>query len=447
MGASGGLTLGSPEAKVGSPEWLLSGMLNQPEVRVHAISAAGDENAPDDAALTPGWIHHWHSPPHGDPDGVGYLSRGMKFTHGGSVIATGVRGERRQGLKRLASRAGSQLDPLLLNDRMAMLVEMASRGVHADVLVSTQRWPRDECGMVVLDPLEAVAAIGHYLRCQGAYLALPGLRFPEELFYWVAARGHLPSSWRWFGAAVQHADDASDDSLMAAAQSVLRRIARGLKNRDLVHLATREPSTWEAQGRCLSALDSLLVDLAGAFDAAALVAHYSLGLTGDDRRVGWQQETGWMAEVRAHSPELDAVVTANPDFAAHRVLREMRNLVHAQALEGVTVSTHGTATSQHVMVPAVRADRVDRAVHKAGGREIWGVEQVGDALTIEPSVLVEAMISRCVRVLDEVMVATPVENLVEDHERLHSEPPEADSSLDPFHPITVASIVRQVALD
>src|SRR5260370_24570603 len=79
----------------------------------------------------------------------------------------------------------------------------------------------------------------------------------------------------------------------------------------------------------LTALDTCLVFLMGALDAAARVAHRVLGLApGHVRRAGWQSSS-WLKDLAAKAPSLAEVVAAGtPGPDTLTILALLRNTVH-----------------------------------------------------------------------------------------------------------------------
>jgi len=128
-----------------------------------------------------------------------------------------------------------------------------------------------------------------YLRSQGTFLIGkdPGSKstysFNQGLYYWVGTRELLPEGWRWFKACVDHDSAAQGPSdLIYLGGAVFQRVARVLRARDDLQRAMNQAQDNDVADDALTALDTCLVFLMGAIDAAARVAHAVLGLPAAD---------------------------------------------------------------------------------------------------------------------------------------------------------------------
>jgi len=93
------------------------------------------------------------------------------------------------------------------------------------------------------------------------------------------------------------------DDLSHTAQSVLHRAERALAARDKLRWHLTLKQTNDVGDDALEQVDHILIDLVGAFDATARVAHHVLNLGGKRHLAGWQSKA-WMREVRRAAPDL-----------------------------------------------------------------------------------------------------------------------------------------------
>jgi hypothetical protein len=77
-----------------------------------------------------------------------------------------------------------------------------------------------------------------------------------------------------------------------------------------------------------------MVNIVGAFDAAARAAHLSVGLDPDKRRyAAWQRED-WLKQIRPVAPELaEMFVLGTPHSDLFEICRVLRNTVHGEGLQ------------------------------------------------------------------------------------------------------------------
>jgi hypothetical protein len=109
---------------------------------------------------------------------------------------------------------------------------------------------------------------------------------------WSAARAQLPSGWRWGSALVAHSGDVQREGPTFLFGSPHERIVRLLRCRDRVRTGLLVPQDNQTAGEATEALDYFMVNLVGAFDAAARAAHLAAGLSpGSGRNAAWQKDS------------------------------------------------------------------------------------------------------------------------------------------------------------
>ena len=150
-----------------------------------------------------------------------------------------------------------------------------------------------------------------------------------------------------------------------------------------------------------------------------------VGLTSEEYRAGWQSKK-WRKEVKQSAPALAGLVESGAD-GEHvlTILRLIRNSVHGEALHARgyrTPQNYGTL----VVLPRQHATEVSAAMDKLGGPEAWGVQQILDERihVDDPGLLLENLLGRSLRLLDELMAETPVDQLPNvDPDQKYSGPP------------------------
>ena len=328
------------------------------------------------------------------------------------------------------TKAYEALDPdqALAHRTADAVAACAARQIKADLYITNREYLHRLTrsigeGVTFCIPRDAVALVALYLRTQGEFLIWkdPGsgtwYRFDKGLYYWVGARELLPAGWRWFTACVAHAaaqDWAPDpDELTHLGGAVFQRITRVLQARDGLLRAMNCKQDNNVAEDALSALDVCLVFLLGALDAAARVAHRVLCLQPDHvHRAGWQRSS-WLQDVAAKAPSLAAVVTAGTSGAdTLTILRLLRNTVHEAGLPALAVGLPGSREGTLVGLPRAKSGQILEAADRRGGREVWGLrELLPGRLHAEPDVLLERLLPAVIELLNELMSATPVEEL------------------------------------
>ena len=192
----------------------------------------------------------------------------------------------------------------------------AARQIMADLYITERSYlhqakPPTAKGVTFCTPAEALEIISLYLRTQGDFLIWKDgnsnsqAPFNKGLFYWVGARELLPAGWRWFTACVAHAAPqgaiAPDDDLIYLGGAVFQRISRVLQVRDGLLRAMNCRQDNDIGEDALTALDSCLVFLMGALDAAARVAHRVLGFPASNAFQAKWQNPSWLEQGRCWS--------------------------------------------------------------------------------------------------------------------------------------------------
>lgn len=331
--------------------------------------------------------------------------------------------------------------------------QVADQAVHADVFVTERPYLlgtslRPARHTVVCSVAEATALVGLYLRTQGEFVVADRFHYGRGLFYFVGARALLPSAWRWFAACVEHSTTTGDSGLLDIGESVLRRLTRALVVRDEVHADLCRAQGHDVADEVLAGVDEICILLMGALDAAARVAHRTLGLPAHKEfGAGWQKikKGDWLDQVGATEPALAARVAAGSGGqAALEVLRLLRNTVHGAALRSLQHKASGDAAQTMILVPDDSRAAIEAAIAATGSGEDWGARQTGSWLALQPGPVVEQLFRLTIPLLDDLLRVTPVERLAGVVVTEESSCPPADDSS--FAPEASEAILWQLGL-
>ncbi len=278
----------------------------------------------------------------------------------------------------------------------------------------------------------ALAVVGLYLRRRGQFpvLAPNELSFDEHLLAWTAARSQLPSGWRWGSALVAHSIATGRDGPALLFGSLHERIVRVLRYRDNLHGALLLPQNYNTANEVTEALDNLMVNLVGSFDAAARVAHLCLGLSASKRHLAGWQRSDWRKQVGTTDPTLAKLFAPGATHGAVlTICRMLRNTVHGEALQATNVHAPGRPPTTLVALPEDDAEDLRRLFDQLGGSEAWGLRPIGGHRAhIDAALLVERVLPRALRALDDALRLTPVDRLTGvDPATLLSSPPDEPS--------------------
>jgi hypothetical protein len=406
-------------------EGVLSGLLMHKSVRLYRYSEDGPPpEVQPDAQTTirtvfPGWAVL-------EPEVQSVKERCVVFQKGGSGFTLGGIfgnavdvGGADTGSGAYATLPVDEAERRRRSDVLA--AQVADQGVDADVFVTRRdyllkaQW-RVTRDATVCTPEEALTLIGLYLRRQNEFvLAKMGndeLRMNRGLFVWVGTRELLPEAWRWFSACVQHAGATPESRLGLLGQSLFERFGRALEARDRVHHARNQLQNNDLMDEALSNLDQVFLLLMSCVDIVARVAHSVLRLSGSERNAAWQS-ANWIDQFRKAQPALAMIVA--PSAANHdalTILRLLRNSVHGSALQGMGVLRFGSPMQYLVGLPSEDEAQLLQAMDHLGGRSIWSVEQLSPGSShFDPAILVDVLFDHIVRLINELMKATPVEQL------------------------------------
>lgn len=280
------------------------------------------------------------------------------------------------------------------------------------VLSSALQWVTEPNPMTAE---QALAVVGLYLRGRQQYpmLAPNLLTFREHQLLWSATRAQLPSGWRWGSALVAHGTATGRDSPKYLFGSLHERIARLLRCRDRVHTALLVPQDNQTAGEATEALDYFMVNLVGAFDAAARAAHLAAGLDPRTRRSAAWQYDRWRNRIHAISPDLADLFAPGTDHSrVLEICRILRNTVHAEAMHPLAVQDGRRPLRTLVSLPEDDAEDIASLFDDLGGQDEWGLERlIPPRAHVDAARLIERLLPQSLQILDDALRLTPVERL------------------------------------
>jgi hypothetical protein len=335
---------------------------------------------------------------------------------------------------------GSEPDP---EAHRAFVLAAAGEEISADVVATRSPYLLDRKPQALADrvntasPEDAVAVLGLYLRLNGDFTidCAEGWRdsLGRHFSYFVLMRELLPSAWRWFSACVANAMATGDDEVEGTAQSAMERVDRALRARDRLHGELQQPSGLEPIEEALFYFDVTLLMLGGAFDATARVAHAAHGLTSSPRFAWWTSDS-WR---RRLNPGLKQLMSpGQPARDARELVAVLRNTIHARSFATMNYQSGGRQ-EQLVIVPRSVDAELEEVVNRQANAVEFGLHRlpITGELCLDPGRYVEAVFPRAVAALNEIMDATPVEQLDGvDPSKLRLAAPAEETDKNLFHP-------------
>jgi hypothetical protein len=408
-----------------SPEFVLSSLLTHPYVKLYRYSdddafpvplhPAG--NGRSTVMLEQGWATIYGKDGDGRPQAL--IADDEVQTFAWMPGNTGDYARRHTN-----ARAYSELSPTdaaIQREKDGLALQVAA-AAEADIYVTKRPYLFElpdslALGVTICHPESALALLALYLRAQGEFTIWrrsDGATFymGGELHYWVGVRELLPSSWRWYAACIEESYATGDAKLKDLAETLLIRMQRGLQARDDLHLAFNRLQNPENSREVLAILDTVLVLLMSAVDITARVAHNVLSLSSNIYLAGWQKSS-WRNEVSNADANLASFYVANsPNLHALTILRLLRNTVHGQAIRNIPTRLSGGSIQTDIQLPADAENDMLASMDALGGRADWGAStSPSGVILINPSTFIERLWPEILRLLNETMVATPVERL------------------------------------
>jgi hypothetical protein len=449
------------ESELGAPDVLLAGLLTHPYVSLMRYADAGPPSGlprhdagPMRGGVT-GWVVVPELPEEPINDRVGVTASAGDFHRWTSIHASTLRIAESDE----ATSAYATLDPDQQRKRRRAdaLAARAAQAVGADVFITERaylhavKW-RVADGVLIAAPGDALPVVSLYLRTQNEYCTWRSLEgrgssnMNRALFYLAGAWDLLPAGRRWYAACAQHAQSISDDRLTYLAYSLFQRVQRALQARDEALGALNLPQDNDTADAALGDLDEVLLALMGAVDVTARVAHLAVGFDPDRTYGAAWHRAGWRDKLTKTEPKLGALVTAGSAHAnALTILSSLRNSIHGAALDALATLDRGSRRDGTLVgLPHADGENLVAAMDALGGRQQWGVAQLlPGRYHADPGVLIDQIFRAILTVLNDLMAATPVENLPGVALEANDSLPPADG---PFSAHTGASVRLQLGL-
>jgi hypothetical protein len=259
-------------------------------------------------------------------------------------------------------------------------------------------------------PAAAVASLGLFLRLRGDFHIGRHLTLDRGMFYETAAWELLPEAWRCVSACRAAGQTVGRDSFWILARAVVERMERALRARDRLHEQFQVPQNNDTADEALFYLDMLLIQLGGAFDALARVAHLGFGLPGTHHHASWRH-TGWLHRLGRQAPALAALMAEETEERdALELVALLRNSVHGEPFTTIA-RQHAGQIHKFIQLPQDDIPRFLAAVGRQGGEAAWGIHPAATpgGIMVEADTYVEALLPAVARSLNAVMRATEVE--------------------------------------
>lgn len=247
-----------------------------------------------------------------------------------------------------------------------------------------------------MTPTSALALVGLHLRLREdfVYRQSGPVRYQtnSERFYDLMGYALLPDIWRWFELC-EDAASALDPSPRGLARGIHHRITHVLRARDRLHGYLLRETSDVTMTEALFYFGSLLVELAGAFDAAARVADSAYGIR-KPRQASWRS-SDWRTRLVTLAPILAPVLA---DKSQTRdtldVIYLLRNSIHEEPLKLIgRLSEGGHITRYQAAVPAEQRAALLDIISRRGGGAAWGIEELNpELLSIDLHAYVEQIL-------------------------------------------------------
>jgi hypothetical protein len=412
---------------------LLLGMLLHEELGVYRYADAGPPagTPSTDSEYYPsasiGWLV---ATPDEKPDG--FRSHGLTYSDGHHVSRRALVGELIEHVSRKI--AGTNDAPV--TDRADAILTLAASEIGADILITNRpallrTRPQGMTGsLTIVSTSEALPLIGLYLRSRGEYIVSKApevtVLYNKGLFWEEAARLHVANSREVLARSFMLDVARNTEELGALTYAALRRMARSFERRDSIWRLIDQHQDRDIAEDTLSALDSFLLFLMGAADALARMTHgiLQLEVKGGPASIGWQKKD-WLKAVKARAPKLAALLgQGSRESDAIEVLRLLRNTIHAEGLDAVSLAPSARVALTWVRLPKIDGTEIAAAIDRLGTRDDWGLHvSNNDRYFIEVGPLVENVMLEMLTVFRGIFVC-----LEEILRAITDDPPPPESS-------------------
>lgn len=268
-------------------------------------------------------------------------------------------------------------------------------------------------------PTDALAVIGLYVRKRDAVIVTSkdGLELHESRWgaHTMALDQVIPVLFLLQQGSLGKQDEGDlQTPAYRLALSVRTRLYRMMLARDLVHEPYhRNPSMGGAEDAAF-ALDTLMLNLVGAFDALARLADdvYALGL--DRGECGWQRRE-FRRALREHGAvELADAASSQKFQDTFALLRQLRNSIHGEALDTFSIE-NGDRKHDRYPVTLLGQDGLDlmECVERVAAPEDWGITEwsARDGVHLQADTFAERAVDAAVTDLRTLTDAFDLERL------------------------------------
>jgi hypothetical protein len=267
-----------------------------------------------------------------------------------------------------------------------------------------------------LEPIDAVALLGLYLRAHGDFAIEQrsgySMRVDRGLFYSLAARRLVPGWQRWLAGAAHSSRVTKDERLLMIALSFFQRLDRCLRARDAVQVQMQLPPDADSADEALAQLDILLLFMGGCFDGIARVVDSALGQGTEPYEIGFRRRR-WLASTSSNCHAIGSIVEGDSSGRALiDLVGLMRNSVHSVALQTIRVRDEAGDDRNLAALPREQAAQVAAATERLGGLTQWGLTRLqNNQFILDPAVFVESVLHHALPIMAALVAATPVERL------------------------------------
>jgi hypothetical protein len=324
------------------------------------------------------------------------------------------------GVDRLRQRAGElagqsgEPEEDLFN---ALAFAAASDEMDADGFVTRRSYLLDRTHArdpVAFVPKDGLALLGLVRRARGNSSLgrdMMDIRLGGSTYHFVLEREVLRDAWPWFSAIVSSGVANNDDSLVYLGQAARERFTRVLQIRDRLHFAAKGEPTRTRGDEVVFQLETLLMFLSAAYDAAARVAHV-VYFGSDYSNAGWRRER-WRERLRQIETTLAAIADdGTRGGTLLQIVGALRNTIHGEGLRTEERRRAGEQPAQLVRVTSKEAERLKELLANIqADATSWGLHEDGNHVSLAADRFVEALVPEATLLLNELMAATDAQQL------------------------------------
>lgn len=266
---------------------------------------------------------------------------------------------------------------------------------------------------------DAIRTVGLFLRSRGNFKIAAELALGSGIFYLIAVRAQLPHRLKWYSACNQSSGSKTlvtttytdKPTLVELGKTALERIEWAMQCRDRALWQLQREQTTVTSDETALYLESMLLQLCGAFDAIAKVTSlgFGLGLNSDP---SWRNNV-WLEKLRRKQPALADLMRPQTECRdILDIISLMRNTIHSAAM-GRMGFQNGVQPMQNVIrLPheGSQSLRLLDCLRRHGSDTEWGIFEVFPGeLAFHPHELIVRIWPKVLSAVDAILEATPVE--------------------------------------